>query len=749
MGMIKIRNINLKKAKDEKTIDLRQAAILPPPDEYEAEAVSRSPEAAAIPNIPLAAGSAEEAQPADPPPAASLSDNDPEPESEKTAFSPAPEPEPVIESRPAQDLRFKTSSLPSEQKIKKIEEELAEENRQEEIEESLSEIYQDDNGDMVNVQELEIKKKRGWVFWMSSFLITAGLLGAAAYGLYYLYMQQGTDAAAVELSIEGKSEAMAGEEFIYLVNYQNLSNVTIKNLKIEATYPENFIFISSEPSVSNANNVWQLPDLAGHRSAQLQIRGRLVGPADSNNVIAARLTYTPSNFSSEFKKEFTYSTLIKDIGINMDFDYIASSMVGETNEIGVRFSAKENNNLHNFRMTLVPADNMELINPSKASTSGSAPGLKDSLPATTTQEISPGVWQASEVSAQEQEIRIFFRFREKISDKQDVILSFEQDDGSGKFRKFLDKAISYEVVKNNLNLAMIVNGTRDGGGVDFGQTMNYSIIYSNKGEEDLRDVVIMAVLNGPDYLDWTTLMDKNRGRLTDNTITWSKEEIADLALLPQGKEGVIDFSIRVASSTDLDVTKDYQIKSYAQFSLTSSSSPRQAGEDARSNTVIMKINSDLGLKEEIRYFSDDNIPVGVGPLPPKVGQTTSFKIYWTVTNNLHELSETRVEAALPANVKWEGKNSASVGTLQYDQAAGKVIWLIGRMPITVPNATAEFSVSITPGGDDRDKIMVILPGANLTATDSVTKAQISKSIKAKTTRLEDDLIANIDGRVVE
>jgi len=43
--------------------------------------------------------------------------------------------------------------------------------------------------------------------------------------------------------------------------------------------------------------------------------------------------------------------------------------------------------------------------------------------------------------------------------------------------------------------------------------------------------------------------------------------------------------------------------------------------------------------------------------------------------------------------------------------------------------------------------MIILPGTNVTASDSVTNMPINRTLKAKTTKLEDDDIANTDGIV--
>ena len=107
---------------------------------------------------------------------------------------------------------------------------------------------------------------------------------------------------------------------------------------------------------------------------------------------------------------------------------------------------------------------------------------------------------------------IRFKFIDKKSPSQEVILHFEQPAGTDKFYQFLEKKISYEVMKNDLNLIQIINGSRNDQGIDFGQTLNYSIIYKNKGETEMTDVVIMAVLES-DFLDWSTLQDEKRGRV--------------------------------------------------------------------------------------------------------------------------------------------------------------------------------------------------------------------------------------------
>lgn len=621
-----------------------------------------------------------------------------------------------------------------------------EEARKEEVEESLSEIYQDGRGGMVDVKKLDIKKKRGFFFWFFASIFILAVLAGAGYGAYYYYLQSGSDPTNIAFSVEGKKEARAGEEFFYVVNYKNSTDGAINNVEIKITYPDNFIFIDGSPA-SGENGVWQIGSLPAHSSGQIKIKGKIAAPEETASVILAAMTYTPANFSSEFKKEASFTTTVKDIGVNFDFDYNSGALANKENEIILKFSAKENNYMDNFRLTVDQLENMEFI-PAKNKEAEPSNGIK---------LIKPGVWQIDEVSEKEQEIAVKFKFKEKIADTQEVKLYFEyfvppaegEKGGVGRYYKFFEKTINYEIMQSDLNLTLIINGSREDQGVDFGQTLNYSIAYANKGAAEMKDVMIMAVLESG-FLDWDSLKDGKNGKISGNTISWSKEEIPELEVLEKNEEGIIDFSIKLSQPEEITPGEDYMVKSYAQFTLGSAGAESAAeNQDNRGNTIINKINSDLKLSEQVRYFNDDNIAVGAGPLPPKVGEATSFKVYWVLTNNLHELKDLRVETVLPDYVSWSGKNRASAGTINYDSETRKVTWQIGRLPITAYKLDGEFNISFIPAEAQRNQIVVLLPGTTAQAVDAETEAAIGKSSKAKTTKLEDDEIANMssDGRV--
>lgn len=626
--------------------------------------------------------------------------------------------------------------LPTDKELENFEEYVEEEAKEEEIKESLSEIYQDDKGKIVDVKKLEIKNKRGFFYWFFTILLCSAILGGTVFAAY-VYIQGGTDPTNFIFNIESKDNVLVGEEFLYTVNYKNNSNIDINKAKIKLIYPENFVFLESYPAATEINDTWSIDKIQAKQGGKIEIKGKIIGLTNSSNIVLGTVNYYPANFSSEFKKETSFSTVIGDTGLNMAFNGAVDALVGEKNEIEFKFAPRDKNFISDFRLTVEPLDNMEFT-----------PEDKDENGNENIKIVKPGVWEASGISQNEQIINIGFKFNKKIADKQDVKIILEKKDPSGNYHKFFEKIFQYDIIKSDLSLTLIINGSKNDQGIDFGQTLIYSIVYSNKGASEMKDIVLMAVIDG-ELVDWNSINNKSLGVINGNTISWSKEEIPELASLAPDQEGTIDFSLKVKDVSEPESGKIYQVNSFAQFSVGSGLAANSQS-DNKSNVIVNKINSDLKLSEQIKYFNDDNITVGSGPLPPKVGEKTSYKVYWALTNNMHELKNLRVEAVLPDYAQWDNKNRASVGTLYFNEGTKKVIWNIGILPLSAIQIDAEFNIAVTPTEDQKNQVIVLLPGSKTEAVDSATESPIAIAGKPKTSKLEDDEIAggaNGDGRV--
>ena len=631
-------------------------------------------------------------------------------------------------------VEFVKRQVPSENQVEDFESYLDEEGKKTDIEDSLSEIYQDEDGQMVDVRKLDIKKKRGILYWLALFAVFGALFfgGKAFYEQYVAKKMYNNDIIA--LTIEAREELVAGEEFVYDIKIENKNYLNLRDAVLELNYPSGFIYKSATIEPNEKNNKWLLGVLQAASVKEIRIKGVMIGKVDSTNVLFANLRYQPENFNSEFKKESSISSTIKETGLAIDFIYSKTIFEGEQSNVDVQLRTTEKNYLKNFKISMEIPDNIDV----------SGRVAKASEGATVKNEMErPGTWFVSEVSPELKILPLQIKLKNKKDQKQSIKFNFEYIDEAGKPLKFEEKSIDFDVLKNSVNLNTIINGSTNDQGINFGETLNYTITFANKGDSEVRDVVLMAVLEG-DVLDWTTLK-KKLGKDKGNMITWTKEDIPELAVLEKNKEGSIDFSIKTTKPQEIKANADYLVRSYAQFGVAGSAT--STGPDNRSNIIVNKINSDLDLIEQVRYFDADNIPVGTGPNPPKAGETTSYKVFWEIKNSLHELGELVVVAKLPDNVMWWNKKASSVGTLDYNEATREITWNIGRLPSTVMSVKSEFGIQITPTEADKNRIMVLLPGSSFKAVDTITKAELSNTTKAQTTQLEADEIGRNDGLV--
>ena len=639
---------------------------------------------------------------------------------------------------------FVKRPVPSNKEVDRFEKIVERESRDQEIDTNLLEIYSNKTGAPIDVQRMKIKKRNSLFVRFLKKILAFFIIFSVIYGVYYYFKNSG-NVNSVDFEVSAPEKLLAGEEFSYLVSYRNKTKFNLSKIHLEMQYPENFIFSSSTIAPSNGNSGWDLPDLASGASANLTITGKIIALADSANVVFGRLSYTPANISSELKKESSISTIISGAGFNVDLDYSNTAFLKQENDLTLIISNIENNYLGDFDISFsLPAEtNASVVSEAGQDTassslvSSSSPVIKK----VTIVKNGGSLWQVGGLNQElgRQEIPLIYKINTKIAEPE-IKIRLEKRLNSGQTYVFWEKSIKPELISSDLNLTLKLNDSKNDGAVSFGQPLNYSLSYANHGSNSYKDVVIMAVLDG-DLLNWNTLKDENKGTVENKTISWTKNEIPQLAEIKPGQEGVIDFSINLSSFKDGDLNRDLKIVSYGQYGMNNKTIK---GSDNKSNIITSKFNSDLSLNERILYFNDDNLPVGSGPLPPMVGQTTSFKVYWTVTNNLHELTDARAVFILPAGVIWDGRHNTNVGNLYYDEVSRQVIWEIGRLPISVYRADAEFSISITPSESDRNKLLVLSPGSMISAMDRETMDVINLRINSKTTKLEDDDIAGLN-----
>lgn len=636
--------------------------------------------------------------------------------------------------------------LPEEEEVVNFERAVHRELRDQEIDSHLLDVYSDKKGGRVDVSRMNIRKKPKlfWRFLKKVFFF--GLIIFIAYYLYNQYFQNNTDISSLKLELNAPERIIAGESFDYEIEYYNPTKYIFSDISLEMQYPDNFVFelatLNSVPvSPESGNYGFNLSALAPGESASLRIKGHLINLPDSINLAVARLSYLPGTFSSKFKKEASTSTIVKGLGFLVDVESSRTVFIGQENELKIFFSGFDDNlladSLKDFDLffTFKDGSGAEIIS-ATSSLSSLLPVVNEEQKLSL-EKLSSFSWQVLGLSREmsRQETIFKYKIKNKIEDFE-IEVALRRRLGDKEFI-FWRKVLKPELISNDLSLNLILNGSKNDQPLDLGSTLNYSLNYSNKGSKSYEDVVIMAVLEG-EALDWNSLIIDKGGERSAASIIWSKSEFARLGEIKPGEEGEINFSIKLKEFDQNFLGKDLDVLAYTQYSV---SGQKITATENMSNRITNPINSDLILKEELLYFNKDNYPVGSGPLPPEVGRTTEFRVYWQLENNLHELREVKAIFDLPKNIVFVGKTETDVGRIYFSEETNQVIWEIGLLPTSKYLSKGAFSLSVSPGEDDRNKILVLSSGSKVNAIDTETNGILERKTGTKTSRLEDDEIA--------
>jgi hypothetical protein len=263
--------------------------------------------------------------------------------------------------------------------------------------------------------------------------------------------------------------------------------------------------------------------------------------------------------------------------------------------------------------------------------------------------------------------------------------------------------------------------------------MRLSISIENGEEESIDNLAVLLDFQSDNSIPITwNKASLDGGTMTKEGIKWTIDS------LESKEKTTLNTSFPIDGSIGVGDTDNFRIVA----SVTSN------GHVILSSPIDAWINSQAELGTTIRYYQDDGTVLGSGPLPPQVGQITTYRVIWNITNSLHDLENITVKATLPPDVSWSANASQDLGAIVYNNDDDTVTWSISSIPTDKTQIFGSFSISITPESDDIGSFMKLISGSDLYALDSSTKTTISRQTDSLTTDLIDDSYATANGGIV-
>lgn len=601
------------------------------------------------------------------------------------------------------------------------------------IQRNLAEVYTDGNGHVPDLTKLEKSQRPLWQTILYSLIaVLLVLFVASAAGFWYfssLDKETFTNENVV-FKLEPPISLVSGQESAYTLVISNNEKVNLYNLNIELFYPESFKYSSGTPEAAGEkNNIWNIGVLKAGETQKIELSGKIIAPLGSIQTFKGTVSYKPANLNADFKKEIIADLSIASATISLEISGPEQLLADQPAEYKIKY---QNASLDDLTDLEVIVDYPQ--------------GFIFSSSTPTPSAGTNNIWSISQLASSSEGTIVFAGKFSGVAEAgpQEIKARLNLKQGNDYLTQS-EQSLAVEIIKDQLALQLVVNGSGEDQSVSFGDLLVYTLNFKNNSQEDLRNIQLQAKL-ASDILDWETLIDQNRGSVSGDTITWTGRQVAKLLKLGPGEEGEVSWQIRLkdaAAGSNPDIS-NFSVESYGEASLSDGDT---LGSPIRSKKIINAVNSDLDLSITPRYYDENNVALGSGPLSPKSGETSSYNIQLVLKNNLHNITNIEVSAVLPQNVSWNNKENHNLGDFIYNASTKKIMWKVARLPKSSKDGVADFNISITPNSGDVGKVLILMPEIILTATDSETGAAINKKFRAITTAFEDPIMGQLSGIV--
>ena len=582
------------------------------------------------------------------------------------------------------------------------------------------------------------RKRHAWLIIIS----TLGLLFLVALAVLFFFNSDDRKFGeeAISLTLTGPKQAPSGQVAEYIIAYHNDQGVDLNNVEINLRYPAGFTFEGSLPEAENKEGTRLLLNrIHARESGNISVRGLLVGEVGENKQFTAIITYEPGNINAQYARTLNFATEVVASVLNLELVGQAQLPVGEDLALTATYRNSSAQALTGLVIRLTVPGGFEL-----------------DLPTLTAMPGANNTWFLPDLEPlAEAKVEFKGRFTELSSQEtQDIRVAVGIVDDNNEVTIQEEKIHQLNLVKTHLTLNLTANDVSLKSAVDLGQQITYQVTLANESETPFSDITLVAKLDAS-YLDWATLRDDSGGSVNQGagTITWTKDSLPFLASLQPGSRTTVRWYISVQPALPTGITAAPSLMAKVEAGASQLVGEKLQAVNSESNEVISKINTRFTMEADGRYYTDDLVKLGSGPLPPQVNQTTTYVIFWRLVNTINEVENVVVTTTLPAEVNFTGQSTVAAGNaITFNPNTREVRWTLNRLPAgagaSFAKPEASFEVAVTPLATDANKILVLTKTSTATARDTSSGADLIATAKFITTEIDNDLGAQGKGIVV-
>lgn len=594
-------------------------------------------------------------------------------------------------------------------------------------------------------------------------------------GLFALYYQNKTNQQEqeVEFWLQQKEEEIIGESSVFFVFIRNRELKNLENVEAIVNFPNGFIFESSQPSCSRQLEqgcAWAFDKIKRGELKEIEIRGRFFGAADEVKGFEGWLNFHLAGFTSEFQKKFVASKILKP-EVFLDWQMPEELSFGQKIKSTISFKNISRGIIEEGEIIIKWPEGF-IFQKSKGFLTESGDRIEID------EENRQLKWRFNGLNIETQkELELEGFVKNPVI--QEVIVDLEAGVfNQNKFYSQIKEQKRILVEKFDFAAILEVNNSRESKqNYNWGQTIPVNLIYTNHSPLEIKNLILKLKLTGGEYLDFDRLYQSRwyyyqsantatssafiSGKFTpffvaENNLfqqgEWTEELISVLKEVKPGAEGMITFDLPIKAIFEATKNNYSQAEVVLQILVQGKLVEQNASWEIQGNEIIVPINTDLRLEAIARYYDEEHIPLGAGPLPPQVSKETYFWIFLQVENTTNPVKDILIETKLPAGVVWTGRSKSSQGAIFYQEMDREMSWRISELAAYQggPHSLVEagFEIKILPQDSQVGLIIPLTEKIFLSAEDKWTNELISQEINYLDTNLDGDFWGQNKGVII-
>ncbi len=567
-----------------------------------------------------------------------------------------------------------------------------------------------------------------------AFAVLLVLVGVSVAGFLAFNRPHRFNERSVQVSIDVPTEVASAGESSFTLTVQNDENVAVRSAELTFTGPDGWTFQSSDPRPADQNGtLWQLGTIPPHAKRSVRVVGTLVGDVGSAETFNALVTYRPVNFNYDFTARASGTVRIGTSTVSLELQGPTQASPNAPVTYVLTYTNTSEQTIRDLHLIVTYPQ-------------GWTARRSDPKPSTGSNE-----WRIDELaSGAAGTITIEGAFGGTVGNSVELTVAADLGEGPTPTRQ-VETSIVVLLVAAALDVHLTVNDVETAYVAKPGEKLTYVVRYENASDLEVNDVVFTVRFSGGAF-EAKRFSDDVGVAVVNGAVTWTSQRIPTLAAVKPKATGTVRFSLVVPDVPD--ATSDAGGPTISSQLVVTTASANAGKPDERTlDPLVVKVASNPSLNVDPRYYDDDGAELGSGPIPPVVGQTTTYRVTWYLGNTTNELTGVSVVAEVPGTVFWTGRNSiTSAGDLSFDPSTRKVTWTLNRLPPGVgkdaPTLTASFDLSITPTSAEAGTIVTLLGASTLSAVDHFTSTPMTLQRDRATTDLPNDPRAAGKGVVV-